>query len=128
MSVMDAMDDLLTAIDGLQTTVNKVAPRRDPDLQWWTDTDLPFGWKCHHGYSIDWDDGRAGVWIHKSELDDGKACVLVHLPAEDINKLESVIAEEVEAAYQDDALARQRDDGDYGDWLYEQQKDREALR
>jgi len=98
-----------------------------PGLHWWEDTDYPHGWKVLFGYSVEWDEGRANVWVHQVELDDGKHCVPIHLPQKDINAIESVIAGEVEAEAEADALALARDDGDYGDWCLEAQRDRLAM-
>jgi len=132
MSVMDAMDDLLTAIDGLQATVNKTAPKRDDKLLWevFHETKhsvLPFGWTLHLGYSIDREPGDApAVWIHRAYLDTGVGEHELSLKDIDVNALEDDIRQIVEDQDEADAEAHAPDDGDFGEFLMNARKDRES--
>ena len=127
MSVMDAMDDLLTALDGLQITVNKVAPKRDPDLRWHDIEETkhsiyPNGWLLTVGFTVDREPGDApSVWVHRAILQTGKRDIELQLNEIAVNEIEAELADivDLEDRMEADALANSYDDEADGraDWL-----------
>ena len=123
------MSSLFDAVGDICRTQYNLGAKPTPDLkQYQYCDDIGLGWSIHCGYSVDWDDGRAGVWIHKMELDTGMhliALALNDVPPEDIQAIEKLIADEEEASARAACESLAFDKDDYGDWLHEQRKDRQ---
>ena len=110
----------------LHEAADIIGAKRDPDLKWREMDDLPYGWVIHFGYSVEWDDGRAQVWIHRALLNTGQREVelsLKEMNQDDLRTEELSIAEQEESDAEAAALSL-ADNDDKGDWLYEQRKDR----
>lgn len=126
MEAWQVMNHTLTALLDSQKPAQ---PKRDPDLTWTEYDDLgDAGWVLHLGYSVEWDDGNAEVWIHRAELNTGQRVLELSRNEIDVNKWEAVIKNDVEGAADVAAQERGYDRDDRGDWLYEQRKDREASK
>ena len=105
------------------------AKKRDPDLTWTEYDDLgDAGWVLHLGYSVEWDDGNADVWIHRAELNTGQRVIELSRNEIDVNKWEAIIRDDVESAAAVAAQERHYDRDDRGDWLLNQQRDKEASK
>ena len=94
-------------------------------------SDIGLGWCIHCGYTVEHERGeRPVVQIVKLELNTGNHVFplsLRDLPGDDLTLIEELIADEVEADAQA-AAESLADRSDYGDWLNDQRKDREALK
>jgi hypothetical protein len=102
------------------------------DLKQYEYDDIGLGWCIHCGYTVEWDEGRADVWIHTLDLNTGQHLIpltLTDIPGADLKGIEAVIAdvEEGEAYEAARHLAEsRRDDADArGDWLRDQRIDDE---
>lgn len=105
------------------------AKKPTPDLKQFECDDIGMGWCLHCGYSVEWDDGRADVWIHTLDLNTGQHVLpltLTDIPAADLKGIEAVIAEQEEADAYEAArhLAETRNDD--GDYSLDAQRDRLA--
>lgn len=115
-SLFDAVNDICRTQYNLGAKPAKPAP----DLKQFEYDDIGLGWCIHCGYTIEWDEGRADVWIHTLDLNTGQHVLpltLTDIPAADLKGIEAVIAEQEEADAYEAArhLAETRnDDGDYG--------------
>ena len=92
-------------------------------------SDIGLGWCLHVGYSVDWDEGNADVWIHTLELNTGQRVIplaLNEIPADELRLIESLIADEEVSAAHDAALELYRNRNDDGDYSLDAQRDRLA--
>lgn len=105
------------------------AKKPTPDLKQFEYDDIGMGWCLHCGYSVEWDDGRADVWIHTLDLNTGQHVLpltLTDIPGADLKGIEAVIAEQEEGDAYEAArhLAETRNDD--GDYSLDAQRDRLA--
>ena len=93
-------------------------------------SDLGLGWCIHCGYEVEHERGeRPVVQIVKLELNTGNHVFplsLRDLPGTDLTLIEELIADEVEADAQEAAKSLARDDGEYGEYCLNAQRDRLA--
>ena len=73
--------------------------KKQKDVKQFEYDDLGLGWCIHCGYTVDWDDGRADVWIHTLDLNTGQHLIpltITDIPGADLKGIEAVIAEQEE--------------------------------
>jgi hypothetical protein len=118
-AIFPALAELGAALEEFQA-IDK--PKRHPDLEWHELDELPngclpAGWSLSVGYSVEWDDGRADVWIHEGELNTGQRVIPLarnELPAHELEAVMSeMVEEEARAAAHDLSHPGRNDDGDY---------------
>ena len=130
---MDTFNLIAHAMAPLGTPTGK-PKRQQPALQWEQFEELPSGvliggWTLHVGYLAEWDEDHFAIYIHRAFLNTGQRDIEMQLNEIPVGDLEALLAEsELMRAQADaEALYESRND-DRGDWEYEAQKDREALR
>ena len=105
------------------------AEKADKDLRWHEIDDLgDRNWCLQVGYSVEWDDGNAEIWVFKVYLNTGQRDLELQLNEVDLRSIEAAIQIEEQARRDAEASERVYDRDDHGDWLYEQRKDREASK
>jgi hypothetical protein len=101
------------------------------DLKQYEYDDIGLGWCLHVGYSLEWDEGRADVWIHTLDLNTGQHLIpltLTDIPGADLKGIEAVIAEQEEGDAYEATKSLARDDGEYGEYCLDAQRDRLAAK
>jgi hypothetical protein len=128
--LFNAVGDICRTAYGIkgEKPAAKAAPA---DLKSYEYDDIGLGWCIHCGYTIEWDDGRADVWIHTLDLNTGQHLIpltLTDIPGADLKGIEAVIAdvEEGEAYEAARHLAESRNDD--GDYSLDAQRDRLAAK
>lgn len=98
--------------------------KSDQALKWHESDDYPNGWAVNVGYTVEFDDGAASVWIHRAELNTGQRVIELQLNEIDQPALEAEIAEIEEVQRAEDAHALSHPDRrDDGDWAYDRSLD-----
>jgi hypothetical protein len=88
------------------------------------------GWVLHCGYTlVEWDDDRPVIQIVQLELNTGQhvyPLALRDIPGGELTMIEELISDEEYADAHEAAKALARDDGDYGEYCLNAQRDRLA--
>lgn len=102
---------------------------KSTDLKEFEYDDIGLGWCIHCGYTVEWDDGRAEIWILTLDLNTGQHLIpltLTDIPGADLRGIEAVIAEQEESDAHEAALHLYRTRHDDGDYSLDAQRDKLA--
>lgn len=92
--------------------------------------DIGLGWCIHASYEIlEWDEGQPVIQVVKLELNTGNhifPLALRDIPAADLTAIEGLIADQEYTDAYEAAKSLTRDDGDYGEYCLNAQRDKLA--
>jgi hypothetical protein len=125
-SLFDAVGDICRTQYNLGAKPKKAADT----LKEYEYDDIGLGWCLHCGYEIaDWDEGQPVIQIHKLELNTGNhiyPLALRDIPPEDLTAIEGLIQDQEYTEAQAAAQHLARDDGEYGEYCLNAQRDKLA--
>jgi hypothetical protein len=121
--------DLFRAAADITRPLGVKKPHEQPALKCYDYDDIGFGFVLHCWYSHEWDEGTCAATIERIELNTGNQIIPLKLndvPGTDLVAIEALIADQ---EYEDAQAAAQhlaRDDGEYGEYCLNAQRDRLA--
>ena len=130
MTIMDTMGELAVALHAFDALEPSKAKLKADGLKQYEYSDIGLGWVIHAGYEVvEWDEGQPVIEVRTLELNTGNhifPLALRDIPGADLTAIEQLIADEEEAAAYEAAKSLARDDGDYGEYCLNAQRDKLA--